>query len=114
MTRLRRRHALPALVTLVLLAGAGYAVRLYLDARHRVSTDDAYVDGPLAVVSARIQGPVQRVLVRDNEEVREGQVLVDIDPRDYQVRVDQARAATAMAAADARGSSAEVPLARES
>jgi membrane fusion protein (multidrug efflux system) len=109
-----RRRVLPAVLALALLAAAGYGVRLWLDARHRVTTDDAYVEGAVIAVAARVPGPVARVHVRDNEDVRPGQLLVEIDPRDYQIRVDQARAALAMARAAARGARSEVPLARES
>ena len=60
-------------------------------ARHRVSTEDAYVEGAVVVISARVPGPVAKVLVRDNETVREGPALsVEIDPRDSQIRVAQA------------------------
>ncbi len=61
--------------------------------RWRVNTDDAEVDGHLNPVSAKISGNVLEVLVDDNQQVKAGQVLVKIDPRDYQARVDQMRAA---------------------
>ena len=109
-----RRLLLPVCIAVVVLAGAGYGAWVWLDARHRVSTEDAHVEGSIVAISARVPGPVARVHVRDNEEVRPGQLLVEIDPRDHQIRVDQARAAVAMATADARGARSEVPLARES
>jgi membrane fusion protein (multidrug efflux system) len=56
-------------------------------------TDDAYVTGHLHQVSARLNGTVEKVLVDDNEHVKAGQVLVMLDARDYQVKVDQALAA---------------------
>jgi len=65
----------------------------------RVNTDDAEVDGHLNPVSAKISGNVLEVLVDDNQQVKAGQVLVKIDPRDYQARVDQMRAALALAQA---------------
>lgn len=55
-----------------LLLAAAYAGGLYLDSR----TDDASVEGPVVAVSARVAGPVLRVLVRDHEEVRAGQLLL--------------------------------------
>lgn len=109
-----RPPVLPALIALGVLAGAGYGGWAWLESRDRVSTDDAHVDGPVVTVAARVAGPVARVHVRDNEEVRAGQLLVEVDPRDYQVRVDQMRAALAMATAEARGARSEVPLARDS
>jgi membrane fusion protein (multidrug efflux system) len=109
-----RRRLLPIGITLAVLAGAAYGIWAWLAARHQVSTEDAYVEGAVVAVSARVAGPVARVHVRDNEGVQAGQLLVEIDPRDSQIRVEQARAAVAMATAAARGARSEVPLARES
>lgn len=95
------------------VAGAAYGVWFYQYSRRHVWTDAASIEGHVVTVSARVAGPVARVLVRDNEDVREGQVLVEIDPRDYEIRVDQARAAVAMAAADERGARMEVPITRD-
>ncbi|HUN56667.1 MAG TPA: HlyD family secretion protein [Candidatus Binataceae bacterium] len=56
------------------------------------STDDAYVDGTVALVSSRIPGTVAHLYVEENWAVKAGDVLLTLDPRDYQVRVDQADA----------------------
>ena len=109
-----RRRLLPVGITLAVLAAAAYGTWVWLAGRHQVSTEDAYVEGAVVVISARVPGPVARVHVRDNENVQAGQLLVEIDPRDSQIRVEQARAAVAMATAEARGARSEVPLARES
>jgi len=109
-----RRRLLPAGIALAVIAALAYGTWVWLASRHKVSTEDAYVEGAVVVISARVAGPVAKVLVRDNETVRESQLLVEIDPRDYQVRVAQARAAVAMAMAGARGAHSEIPLARES
>lgn len=55
-------------------------------------TDDAYVTGHLHQVSTRVNGTVENVLVDDNEHVKQGQLLVTLDPRDFKVKVDQALA----------------------
>jgi membrane fusion protein, multidrug efflux system len=99
------------LVVLVLVAAAG--VWYYVTSRDRVSTDDAHIEGSVMIVSARVPGPVARVLARDNQEVREGELLVEIDPRDYEIRVQQARAALAMAVASEKAAVTEVPMTRE-
>jgi membrane fusion protein (multidrug efflux system) len=78
-----------------------------------VSTDDAQVDGHIVPVSAKISGNVAEVLVNDNQAVKAGQVLVRIDPRDYQAKLDQVRAALAAAESQAIGAGANVPLTRE-
>jgi hypothetical protein len=58
---------------------------------NRVSTDDAEVDGHLVPMACKIYGDIAEVRVDDNQLVKAGQVLVRIDPRDYQARVDQAK-----------------------
>jgi membrane fusion protein (multidrug efflux system) len=107
------RPLVRTVVLLALLGGIAYGLWLYVYSRHRVWTDDANVEGSVVVVSARVPGPVVQVLVRDNQEVRESQVLLAIDPRDYEIRVEQARAALAMAVASERAARTEVPLTRD-
>ncbi len=64
----------------------------FINASNLATTDDAYTTGHLHYISSRVTGTVIAVLVDDNEFVKQGQVLVRLDPRDYQVKVDQARA----------------------
>jgi len=86
---------------------------LYLHYRGRVSTDDAQVDGHLVPMASKVYGTVAEVLVKDNQAVHAGQVLVRIDARDYQAKVDQARAALQAAEANYRATSLGVPLTNE-
>ena len=79
----------------------------------RVSTDDAYVEGTITPVSAKVGGHVVEMLVRDNQAVRRGELLLRIDPRDFQARLEQARAAVAVAEANLRAARSELPLARD-
>ncbi len=109
-----RRRLLPIGIGLAVAAAVAYGTWAWVASRHRVSTEDAYVEGAVVAISARVPGPVARVHVRDNERVQVGQLLIEIDPRDFEIRVAQARATLAMAVADARGAHSEVPLARES
>jgi membrane fusion protein (multidrug efflux system) len=74
------------------------------------STDDAQVDVHLYPVSARISGYVIKVNVGDNQWVDKGTVLVEIDPKDYQVAVDRARADLASAEATARSLKITIPI----
>jgi len=74
------------------------------------STDDAQVDVHLYPVSSRISGYVIKVNVGDNQWVDKGTVLAEIDPRDYQVAVDKARADLANAEATARSLNIVVPI----
>src|SRR5712691_3769562 len=76
---------------LLLLVAAG--LYLWIGSWNRVSTDDAQVDGHIIPVSSKIYGNVVEVLVNDNQAVKQGQVLVRLDPRDYKAKVSQASAA---------------------
>jgi membrane fusion protein (multidrug efflux system) len=80
--------------------------------RGRESTDDAQVDGRITQIAARVGGPVIKVAVDNNNHVKAGDLLVQIDPRDYQVAVDRARAELADAQANAAAARTGVPIAR--
>ena len=103
----RRRNMLIVVGLLVVLVGGIFLWR-YLTSYE--STDDAQVDAHLYPVSARISGYVIQVNVGDNQYVQQGTVLVEIDPKDYQVTVDQARANLASAEATARSLNINVPV----
>ena len=74
------------------------------------STDDAQVDAHVTQMAARVGGTVTRVGVDDNQLVEAGTVLVELDPRDYQVAVDKARAELADAEANAVAAQSSVPI----
>ena len=76
------------MVLVLLMIGAGIGYWYYL--RIFISTDDAYVYGYVGVVSARVPGRVAKVLVDDNDFVEPGQVLVTLEPQDYEAAVAQA------------------------
>lgn len=103
-----RRAALGAAAAILLLT-AGLVLHYY----NRVSTDDAQVDGHIVPMASKIYGNVAEVLVDDNQAVKAGQGLVRIDPRDYQARVDQAKAALALAEGQAQAASVSVPWTQE-
>ena len=102
--RKRMIFALAALVVVV----AGFFLWRYLSSYE--STDDAQVDVHLYPVSSRISGYVLKVNVGDNEYVQKGAVLVEIDPRDYEVALTQARANLANAEATAQSLNITVPI----
>jgi membrane fusion protein (multidrug efflux system) len=76
----------------------------------RESTDDAQIDGHINPISPRVIGSVTNVLHDDNEVVQAGTLLVELDPRDYEVAVDRARADLANAQANATAANVGVPL----
>jgi membrane fusion protein (multidrug efflux system) len=102
-----RRNILIALVVLVLIVGGVFLWR-YLGSYE--STDDAQVDVHLSSVSARISGYVIKVNVGDNQWVQKGDVLVEIDPKDYEVAVEQAQANVSSAEATAESLNITVPI----
>jgi membrane fusion protein, multidrug efflux system len=106
--RRKRRRNLVILVSAVLLMVASLLLWRYFSTYE--STDDAQVDVHLYPVSARISGYVVTVNVNDNQLVGKGDVLVEIDPRDYQVAVDKAQADLANAEATARSLNITVPI----
>ncbi|MGC2744672.1 MAG: HlyD family secretion protein [Candidatus Angelobacter sp.] len=95
-------------VLVVLLLIGGFIVWRYYSVRE--STDDAQIDGHIDPISARVTGTVLRVLHDDNEVVQAGTLLVELDPKDYQVAVDRARADLANAQANAIAANVGVPL----
>jgi membrane fusion protein, multidrug efflux system len=74
------------------------------------STDDAQVDGHINSISARISGRVAKLNVLDNQYVEAGTVLVEIDPTDYQVALDRAKANYQDAEASASAARVNVPI----
>lgn len=93
---------------------AATALGLLLYYHNRVSTDDAQVDGHVVPIASKIYGNVAQVLIDDNQQVKAGQVLVRIDPRDYQAKLDQAKAALQLAEAQAQAAGVGVPWTQES
>jgi membrane fusion protein (multidrug efflux system) len=76
----------------------------------RQSTDDAQIDGAITQIAARVGGTVAALHVRENATVEAGSVLVELDPRDYQVAVDRARAELADAQANLLAAKLGIPI----
>lgn len=94
-------------LALVVIAGVIFVWHYY---SVRESTDDAQIDGHLDPISARISGTVLRVLHDENEVVQAGTLLVELDPKDYEVALERARADLADAEANATAAQVGVPL----
>lgn len=93
----------------VLLAVGGVAVWLWLTS-DRESTDDAQVDAHVTQIASRVGGTILSVPVADNQQAQTGAVLVELDPRDYQVALDKMRAELADAEATAIAAQSNVPI----
>ena len=103
----RRRIIIGVAVGIVLLV-AGIAWWLY--SRTYESTDDAQINGHLNAIASRVAGTVKAVYVENDQPVKAGQPLVDLDPSDYQVLVEQARADYEQAVAQAAAEGPNVPI----
>jgi membrane fusion protein (multidrug efflux system) len=109
----KRRRALVGVGLFILvLAVAGVAYLIH-SAAHE-STDDAFIEGHVVTISPRVGGTVLAVHVTDNQPVRAGDLLVEIDPRDYQARLDQARAALLAAQTRRQGARVNIGLTQAS
>lgn len=84
---------IPIILALVIIAGAALGVKEYIYYSNHVDTDDAQIDGDISPVVARVGGYVDSILFEENEKVTQDQVLLKLDERDYQIKLEQALAA---------------------
>ncbi|MDW5443283.1 efflux RND transporter periplasmic adaptor subunit [Polaromonas sp. SM01] len=98
----KRKKALTALASVVVVAGLGWAAYNYLVSSHYETTDNAYVQGNVIQITPQIGGTVTAVLADDTDFVKAGQPLVQLDPADARVALDQAEAALAQAVRQVR------------
>ena len=96
----KRRFAVAGTIIGIVLLCAALAYWLY--SRTHEWTDDAMIDAHIVQISSKVAGQVLRVAVEDNQRVNKDDTLLEIDPRDFQVRLDQARASLLAAEAEAR------------
>lgn len=82
----------------------------YLASRAYESTDNAFIEGNIVQVSPRVPGQVIRVLVTDNQHVNRGDLIAEIDPRDYETRLAEARAGLQNASARISGAESNLSL----
>jgi membrane fusion protein (multidrug efflux system) len=102
-----RRRAIVLVVVVVLVL---VAIGLWWRSTYSEDTDDAQVNGHLIQVSSRISGQVAKVDVEENQLVKAGDVIAELDPSDYEVAVENAEAALASAQANAAAADVNVPI----
>ncbi len=105
--KLRTRLILGGAILLAVFLG------LYLYFHNRETTDDAQVDGHITPIAAKVYGRVGKVLVKDNQQVKAGQVIVQLEQGDYQAALDEAKAELALAEGEARSAGVDVPRTSE-
>jgi membrane fusion protein (multidrug efflux system) len=94
----------------VLLIAAGVGIYFWLQSRQFESTDDAEVEAHLNSISSRVDGSITSVYVDNNQIVKAGDPLVDLDPRDFQVAIDQTRAGVTQARSQVSAQQPNVPI----
>ena len=108
--RSKAKIVLPALIVVAGVIGGG----LYLHGKGKETTDDAFVESHVASVAPRVQGQVLHVLVKDNQAVNAGDILVELDDRDATARTHSAKADLESAEATLAASNAQFALAQHS
>ena len=103
-----RKWFLLAGIAIAITVGGHFVAPLVETALNTVSTDDAYVNGHVTYVAPRVSGTVIKVLVDDNQRVKKGDVLLQLDPEPYQVQVNIAQAAVNAADAELIAARAQV------
>jgi len=104
-----RGKAFAIFFAVLILAAIGGTL-YWMHIRQFETTDDAEVDGHLNAISPRVEGTILKVYVDDNQVVKAGDPLVDLDPRDYQVALDQAEAQLAQAQTMVSAQQPNIPI----
>jgi membrane fusion protein (multidrug efflux system) len=96
----KRKLILRVAFGIVIFILAIWGLAAFVHSLYYESTDDAFTEGHVVTIGTKLSNTVQDVLIDDNYEVKKGQLLVQIDPRDYQVQLDSAQASCNKAKAD--------------
>jgi membrane fusion protein (multidrug efflux system) len=107
-----RRLAYGIILAVLIIGGIVAGTWYYLYTQAHEWTDDAFIAGHLIQVSSRVPGTVLKVHFTDNQRVKQGDLLVEIDPRDFDVRLAQARAGLASVEAQKKTAETNVALVR--
>ena len=113
----RPLHRRPAFVIgagVVLLLAVFFGLRYWIYARSHETTDDAFVDGHIIQVSPKVSGYVLKVYVTDNQNVNAGDLIAELDARDLEAKLDQAKAALVAGMAQQKQAQSQVTLTQAS
>ncbi|MBT1073078.1 HlyD family secretion protein [Pelotalea chapellei] len=98
-----RRHKAMLLLLVLILICTWFGASWWIKGQTHIETDNAFIEANVVALSAKVPGTVKRVLVRDNQFVKQGELLVEIDEQDYRVQVSQATAGVEVARNETSG-----------
>lgn len=105
-----RRLVLGAVAAVVLTLGFFYALHYAVNSYTHEETDDAFLESHVVTVAPRVAGQILAVHVKENQRVKTGEPLLELDPKDFEVKLEQKRAASASAQANLAAAQAGVEL----
>jgi membrane fusion protein (multidrug efflux system) len=100
------------ILLVIILIGSWLGLRMFITSKTHIETDNAFIEARIVAVSPKVSGTVTRVLVADNQLVKQGDLLIEIDPRDYQVQTAKAAAGVGVAENETGGEYLKVETAR--
>ena len=109
-TKKNHRWVLLIIVVIGIIVGLIIGIPYYLYRISHVKTDDAFIEGHITSLSSRITGHVWKLYVNDNQLVKEGELIIELDPRDFQARLEQAKASLAKAESQSESATINVSL----
>jgi membrane fusion protein, multidrug efflux system len=107
----RQRKAALILLTIMIM-GSWFSLRWFIQTRTHLETDNAFIEAHIHPVAPRISGTVINVLVRDNQLVKKGELLVELDATDYRITVDKSEAELGIARNESIGDRLQVAASR--
>ena len=107
-----RRNKGIIILCILIAIGGWLGLRMFITSKTHIETDNAFIEARMVPVSAKVSGTVMRVLVNDNQFVKKGDLLLEIDPRDYQVQMAKAAAGVGVAENETGGEYLKVEAAR--
>ena len=110
----RKKPVVLGVLAIFALTGGTIAVLWAIHAAHFESTDDAFIEGRVIPISPQVAARVKEVHVSDNQSVHKGDLLVELDPTDYQVALDQAKASEAAVVGQLQQAKAQVTASQAS
>lgn len=97
---------------LLIIIGVWIGLRMFITSKTHIETDNAFIEARIVAVSSKVSGTVARVLVNDNQFVKQGDLLLEIDPQDYQVQIAKATAGVGVAENETGGEYLKAEAAR--